>query len=306
MVQSEIDRTVFVCGTGRSGTTVTQVALGANEGFANFGELEARFLVEYGGLVDLYRMLGHDYGLERAIESIRLFRKLMREMAVGGLYGDLGIDAHLPDGHYARVVGTFVDRLGGDTPRHRSDDELMALFREFLVEFLDPILGPGQRWVDGTPHTLMRARFLLQLFPGAQFLHVTRDPRAVAASLMRQGWGPDDVVGCGDWLENVYARLATETRYVERAPGAYLQIRFEELCSDVDRTTQRIADFLDEPDLTFSMIEFEVGHVNAWVGEISSEDSRYLTDRFSWVYDWLGYERDLGWWRSHMADWMGQ
>ena len=163
MLQTQIERPVFVCGTGRSGTTVTQRAIGLDDNFAAFGELEARFTVSYGGLLDLFRALGQDFGLQRSAESIRNFRNLMSRLAVGGMFGALGLDTHLPEGHYSATVEQLIEDLGGDSPRFFTDLELLDRFREFLDVLFFPMLGANLRWADGTPHSLMQARFLLRL-----------------------------------------------------------------------------------------------------------------------------------------------
>ncbi len=303
MVQSGVDRTVFVCGTGRSGTSVTHVVLGANQGFAALDDLEARFLTSWGGLLDMFRALGSDFGVDRAAAAVENFRYVMQSMAVGGLYGDLGFDRRLGEDHYWSAIERFIETLGGPRPRYRSDDdEILSHMRTFLEDLLGPALESGDRWVDGTPHTLMQARFLIRLLPGSQFLHVTRDPRAVAVSLSRQVWAPDDIVGCAEWLESVYRRLQDETRVIEQEPGRYHHVRFEDLCLDSHGVAQELASFLAAPHLSFAMVEFGLLHATAWVDQLSAEDSRYLVDRFSWVYDLYGYERDVEWWRERRLE----
>jgi hypothetical protein len=119
-----------------------------------------------------------------------------------------------------------------------SDDEFYALCRNFAAGVLAKIgqLRPDSRVVlEKTPDNILRWELILKLFPDAHFLHVVRDPRSVASSLVaagRSGWGaawaPRSVVAAARrWREAIEAgsRLA-------KATDRYREVRYESLLSD--------------------------------------------------------------------------
>lgn len=54
-------------------------------------------------------------------------------------------------------------------------------------------------WVDHSPHNLRDAKALIALYPEAKFIHIVRDGRAVAASILPLDWGPNTVRTAAWW-----------------------------------------------------------------------------------------------------------
>jgi hypothetical protein len=84
--------------------------------------------------------------------------------------------------------------------------------------------NPGKRWIDKTPQYSLMGEILLQMFPGAQFLHILRDGRRVVHSMMHfldrfcpearekvvqsgqvQAWATDFREACRTWRQYVEA-----------------------------------------------------------------------------------------------------
>lgn len=103
------------------------------------------------------------------------------------------------------------------------------------------------RWIDHTPNNLRHAPLLQTWFPEARFVHVVRDPRAVAASVLPLDWGPNTPERAAQWwLRQVAPCLAAELRL---GPERIVRVRFEELVRSPGTTLPRLASFLDLPDL---------------------------------------------------------
>ncbi len=103
------------------------------------------------------------------------------------------------------------------------------------------------RWVDHTPNNLRFAPTLLALFPGARFVHMVRDGRAVAASVMPLDWGPSTAYFAAPWwVERVAYGLAAESSL---GPERVLRVRFEELVTRPEDTIGRVLEFAGlDPD----------------------------------------------------------
>jgi hypothetical protein len=101
------------------------------------------------------------------------------------------------------------------------------------------------RWGDKTPRYLKHMFRLKQALPEARFVHVIRDGRDIAVSLAQVSWGPDDEVAAARqwsrWIRRA-RRLA-----IELPPGAYTEVRYEELVSDPDRALRRVAEAMELP-----------------------------------------------------------
>lgn len=100
---------------------------------------------------------------------------------------------------------------------------------------------PDAPWIDHTPSNLRYAR-TFSTIPGweVSFVHIVRDGRAVAASVMPLDWGPNTALAAGRfWAAEVGVALAAEDYLGERV----LRVRFEDLLEDPDATVARIAAF---------------------------------------------------------------
>jgi len=132
-----------------------------------------------------------------------------------------------------------------------SGEEFDALCREFASRVLDKIADarPGAHVVlEKTPDHILYWETILALFPDAYVLHVIRDPRSVAASLLAasqsewgDAWAPTSVRGAAErWRAAIEAGRALAAK----APH-YREVRYEALTADTAG---------------------EVGEIFAWLG----------------------------------------
>src|SRR4030095_1909271 len=85
--------------------------------------------------------------------------------------------------------------LGGRRPER---DTVKPTFRaaiEWLVrQYAESVDRAGARiWVEQDPGNVVHIWKLLQHFPDAKFIHIVRDGRAVAASMLPLDWGPNEI-----------------------------------------------------------------------------------------------------------------
>jgi hypothetical protein len=179
----------------------------------------------------------------------------------------------------ARAIGScpgFVD-LGEVAPLKAAIPELTRLdpaeaaarIRRLLTTARRLGLTGGLRAVEQTPETVFVAHAVALAFPQARFVHLVRDGRDVACSLLERGWlraqrtGSDDAglaLGAHSrfWVEpgrEVEFSAASDVRraawawrrYAEAAAagGPLLEVRYERLASDHVAVAAELADFLD-------------------------------------------------------------
>ena len=120
------------------------------------------------------------------------------------------------------------------------------LIEAYVQSFAKRNQRPNPRyWVDHTPHNLAYCRRLADAFPGAKFLHIVRDGRAVAASWIPLTWGPNTVVGAArQWMSQMAHGLAAE----QSLPSAQVRrIRYESLVSEPGAVMRNLCAWLDLP-----------------------------------------------------------
>jgi hypothetical protein len=102
----------------------------------------------------------------------------------------------------------------------------------------------GRRWGQKTPKFVRHLGHLRRLYPDAQFIHIIRDGRAVAASYLRAPWGPTNIVAAAQyWRWNVLQGLKFARRYPDRC----VSVRYEDLVADPHSEITRLLEFLQEP-----------------------------------------------------------
>ena len=100
-------------------------------------------------------------------------------------------------------------------------------------------------WIDQTPNNMRRAVTLLDLFPEAKFIHLVRDGRAVAASLIPLEWGPSNILRAAEyWLSKIAPGLAVESSFSE---NQVMRVYYEDLLKQPETTLKNICRFTGIP-----------------------------------------------------------
>lgn len=126
-----------------------------------------------------------------------------------------------------------------------TEAEFIALIRHFADAVIHRILAtkPNATVVlEKTPHHVLHWRNILKIYPDAHFIVLTRDPRAVVASLRAAstGWGrswisSSLVADCKDWK-----KLVTEGKQITHTMKNVIEVRYEDLHSDCAAQLGRI------------------------------------------------------------------
>jgi len=102
------------------------------------------------------------------------------------------------------------------------------------------------RWGDKTPTYTSHIDLLHHIFPRARFIHLIRDGRDVALSVL-DTWGRrahvDLVFAARSWVRRVGEARCSGGRL---DPECYLELRYEDLAVDPEKELRRVCRFLDE------------------------------------------------------------
>ncbi len=240
-----IERPIFIVGAGRSGSTVLHQILA-----------EHPQVVWLSGVTS--RWPGHPV-------RNRIFMQALDIPVVGAVLRQLatpGESYPFWDLHYRGFSRPFRDLIAGDLMPATSRSVREA-FEKMTTHRRDRLLLK----ITGWP----RLAFLNAIFPDARFIHLVRDGRAVAASLLNvpfwsgwQGpekwrWGSLSAEMQAQWAGHDYSFIilaalqwkilmdAMECARASIPAGSFLQVHYEALCSAPRQTLEEISDFARLP-----------------------------------------------------------
>ncbi len=140
-------------------------------------------------------------------------------------------------------------------------------------------------WGDKTPSYVTEIDVLNAMFPDARFVHIVRDGRDVALSVLRQAWGAGDfMTAVRHWADAV--RCARKMLRMLPA-GRWRELRFEDLVADPEPHVRRLTEFLG--------LDFEPGMLSNYtrkaaekVGDVINKHHAHLSEKPSaaQAYKW--------------------
>lgn len=294
-------RMIFVGGSGRSGTSFVHTALGSHPEVATFLQVELKIMSSYGGLIDLFRTLTDDYGPGRATEVLNHFDRVTERLVAGGFgqrkLGNSRAGELLRDG-FARFRARLVDQ---GHPRRMEPAEFFR-HAQVLIEALTAAALADKETTDSpavprvllekTPHNLLFVGFLSQMAPGSAFLHVMRDPRAVAVSVQQMAWGPETLAGAAEWVRSYCETWARVRRQADNQALPVMEIFIEDVARDPEPHARAVCRHfgLEERPRLFSHVRSET--LDRRLAEISPAERQLLDNGLGDTAVALGYDRE--------------
>jgi Sulfotransferase family len=198
----------FIVGATRSGTTLLRLMLDAHPQMAI--PSETHFIPD---LIKAYRL--ESTSPERLAEVVTAHRR----------WGDFRLDAD-----------DLLERFRAIDPL-TPGDAIRAFFELYAEREGKP------RWGDKTPGYVREMHRIESVLPEARFVHLIRDGRDVALSVLGMNWGPSTVPEAAfRWKKRIL-------RAREQVPriGHYVEIRYEDLVRDTEQTLRRVCEFVELP-----------------------------------------------------------
>ena len=152
------------------------------------------------------------------------------------------------------------------TPEARNYAQLVSLIYEEFAHMHGKTLG-GEK----SPGYVRHMPMLQKLFPATRFVHLVRDGRNVALSLLDWGkqkkrakgpakkyklWAKSPVAVSALWWVYKAGRGRQDAPRIR--PGTYTEVRYEALVAEPETELSRLADFLDIP-YSSDMVHFYAG-----------------------------------------------
>jgi hypothetical protein len=217
-------RPIFIVGAARSGTTLLQRMIGSHPNIsAPTGE--SHFMVPLGRTERQWGNLRDPRCVARVLERMQEISPEFTDEDLQGLTFDPPKLAPLLA---KRVDGTMVGLI-------------RALFEHNAH-------GQGkQRWADKTPYYVLHMEMILEMFPDTQFVHIIRDGRDCAISMLGRRHELR--------IYSVYHAAQTWAQYVNAGQingnrlraDQYHELHYEDLITDPERVLRALCHYLDEP-----------------------------------------------------------
>ena len=298
---------IFIYGTGRCGTTILQRILSNHNNLFSL-RYESRFITSQDGLMSVLNR-GHDAKSFSAFKGKILgewFRNINRagtpEEYIGGLC------ANIAD---INTIKPLIEDLYKELLLSKIREEEINAVRQFINGIFDLAMNETEkkRWLEKTPTNILYMNELLEIFPEAKLIHIYRDGRDVAASIIANGFWP---IWKNDVLP-VYTRLKSKSvkncaiywreflrfgfkQAQDLPPNRCVHIKMEDLISKTEETLRRICDFIGEDfDDSMTHAPLHKHNIGRWVKTFSDKDKRDFKDEAGDLLIELGYEENNNW-----------
>jgi hypothetical protein len=287
----QIDRPIFLVGSGRSGTEVLNQLVSMHPDLCWISNVSMRL-----SMVPCAPLLHRVFDMGNL--GLRQKRKILRQEK-----DLLNIYPIEPDAAYDKMGFRSDMRL----TEADYDAQLEARFRKLIQRHMFWANKP--RFVSKETANTQRIRLMNRIFPGAFFVHLIRDGRAVASSMEQNNWleslslwwaeakasdyatnfaDPIELFGT-HWKRNIEELQAAQNLMGDR----YQEVRYEDLVADVHGTIERILSLtgLRSDAEYLSMLPESLPNMNAkWRVDLSPGKIAMLEKLIGPKLQELGYE----------------
>lgn len=160
---------------------------------------------------------------------------------------------------FGAALRDFDRKLGMSRPHGLgvawTRDELLEELRRLWTRTMAPAIDArpeAELMVEKTPDHALHLDVIAEVLPEARIIHLVRDSRAVAASLLaahRDGWGREWSTGDAGVAGSIWRRSVAAAEAAGESLGSdrFLRVHFESLRTDAPGTLDGILRFLGVP-----------------------------------------------------------
>ena len=285
----EINRPIFIIGSGRSGTTILYRLMAVHPEVCWFSNLTDRY---------------------PSHPQLAVFHRSLDAPIIGSWMRQRLIQRKRPSLRPSEAGAIYHDYCGFDSSRRMTADELTpdveCKFKRIVEEHLSATGKP--RFMNKQTANAQRIGLIDRMFPDACYVHIIRDGRAVANSLLRVDWwggtdiwwldgkpekwaemGRDPIELCAlQWQWDVQEILEHKHLFDDR----YLEIRYEDLVEDTKSVVGDIVQFagLRRSEMVMDSLPESLPNMNyKWVEQLDESQKALLEQCIGESLAALGY-----------------
>ena len=266
---------IFIGGPGRSGTSFVADRIGRHADVATFQDVELKIFGEFGSLLDLQSVLVRSFSPNRGEVAFKQFSNMLKAVRAGG-YGQPLLNDVAKNERLDVIVGELFQDL---QPKGYISQIDYVTFNSAMRKFMNGLSGvaisqkPNARYfLEKTPHNCLHPKFLNELAPNASYLHIYRNPKAIAVSLLNQSWGPAVLDHAIVWVKSYFDAWKSAKLYYGRLGLPLLDLSIEDISRDSTEYGKLICKYLNITSKDDLFIGASLDQLNGWRDKISSED----------------------------------
>ena len=221
------EKPIFMIGAERSGTTLVMAMLGCHPRIA---------VPEVVWYYTRFRPYLFTYG---DLSKEQNFRTLAEEMVFGLKTPFWGMKVN---------PRTILDEIISSVRERSFAGIYCAMHERYAKE-----VGNKPRWGEKTPHNLFFIKEILEDFPNAQFIFITRDGRDASADYLESAFGPTNIFCAAEsWA---LCQNAVKPWRKKLDSTQWLDVKYEVLVKDQVKVLKEVCGFLGEK-FSPEMLEF--------------------------------------------------
>lgn len=286
-------------GSGRSGTSAIAERLRVVPEISSFLDVELRLLSEADGIIDLFWNLVEAYSPQRAALALDRFA-IMFNALLQDAPGAVGLAHYISAEQWQQILLNFRSKLlivEGVPRRVESAEyfeivaqlvrEIASVNRDFTAETQSRAI-----FLEKTPHNILRMRQLSRIPIRSYYLHVVRDPRTVARSLLKMPWGPSNLSAAAAWVSAYFDEFFRTYEWTQRAGIQVRNIHIEAVATCPRVVANQIFDDLEIVGNDKIFDDIGGGELNKTNAAISAEESSELNQALASLACRLGYSTE--------------
>ena len=220
------------------------------------------------------------------------FRNMLKALRSGGL-GQPSLESLVAAERLDPLVEELFTRLQPDGYITQLE---FGTFNEAARAFLQGLARialdqkPGATsFLEKTPHNCLHPQFLHELAPEARYLHIYRNPKAIAVSLLNQPWGPARLDHAIVWVRSYFEAWLKAKAHFQRLGLPLADYSIEDISADPEAASTAICGHLGlTPDSTM-FAEADINQLQGWKTKLADDAYIQLEEGLGPLCRQLGY-----------------
>lgn len=158
-----------------------------------------------------------------------------------------GPETHfLNDPDFQKLLDILIERYSYRIREYNTfpEQEFCEMYASMISSFFEKYASARSkgRWADKTPYNIKSVDFLLKVFQGQiRFIHMVRDGRDVASSILTMDWGAKTVEEAAERWKNI---IMNSRKHL--GENYFFELKYEDLVMNQEDSLRKVCKFIGE------------------------------------------------------------